>query len=284
MEIPEPKSRYLEKLSKEGINFDVSLLGGGYVNKVYLLIVYKKELEHYVLKFYKTEKEIKKTVYNNKLVGSKIPIPKIIFSDIKNKELVQEYIPGKSFRKLIGEKDKNLRKYLKEVTILLKKLHNIHSKKTKWYVIRKDSLDEKKLLKHARILYKRGKIEEKEYKLLNKRVKKYVPRHLSLIHGDSHLSNFLLLNKKKVYVIDLDEMKFSDPHADLGKFIHEIDLRCYRAGYTRKRINSFIKMVLEEYKDVNIKGLDLFRLRTPMIQLKLENYDAYDTLRYLIEK
>ncbi len=283
MHVPKPKSTYLKKLSKEGIKYELSLLGGGYVNKVYLLIVHKKKKEHYVLKFYKTKKEVKKTVFNHKLVDSKIPTPKIIFSDIENKEIVQEYIDGKSLRTLIEERSKNLRKYLKGVAILLGKLHHVDLKKTKWYVLRKDSLDEMKLLKHSRRLYKKGKIEEREYNLLKKRVKKYVPKWISLIHGDSHLGNFLVSNKGKIYIIDLDEMKFSDPHADVGKLIHEIDTLCYQADYTRKRINSFIKMILKIHKDLNIKGISLFRLRTPLIQLKVKQNDAYNIIRYLVE-
>lgn len=282
-DVLKPKSNYLKELSRKGIQYQLSLLGGGYINKVYLVRIRKKKAELHVLKFYNTKKETQKMLYNYKLVGSKIPTPKIIFSDIENKEIVQEYLPGKPLRKLIEEKDKNLRRYLGEVAILLKKLHDIHLKKTKWYVFVKDSFDEKKLLKHARILKEKGKIEEEEYKLIKKRVKKYVPKWITLIHGDSHLGNFLVSNEGKVYIIDLDEMRFSDPHADLGKFIHEIDTLCYRAGYTRKKINSLIKMVLELYKDVHIEGLNLFRLRTPLIQLKLEKKDAYDVLRYLVK-
>jgi thiamine kinase-like enzyme len=283
MELREPNSNYLKDLAKKGVDYDLSLLSGGYVNKVYLLLVHKKKIEHYVLKFYKTEKEIKKTIDNYKLVYKQIRTPEIIFSDIENKELVEEHIAGKSFRKLIEEKNKDLRKHLRKLTLLLKELHKIHLKKTKWYTIRKDSLDEKKLLKHSRILYKKGRIEEEEYRLIKKRVKKYVPKWISLIHGDSHLGNFMMSNKGKIYMIDLDEMKFSDPHADLGKFINEIDEICYTAGYTRKKINSFIKMILELYRGVNIKGLDLFRLRTPLIELKLKKNAAYDVVRYLIE-
>lgn len=117
-----------------------------------------------------------------------------------------------------------------------------------------------------------------------KKVKRYVPRTITLIHGDSHLGNFIATKSGKILVIDLDEMTFSDPNADLGKVIHEIDNLCYKAGYNRKEIEKLIKAVLETYSGENIKGVHLFRLRTPMIALKYEEKEAYNFIRYLVHK
>mgnify|MGYP001575589029 CR=1 FL=1 len=273
------KSKFISLLEKKGYEVHGKRLSGGYVNDVQLVTARKgDEAIEYVLKNYKSKKEMDNMLRGYNLVSNVVPTPTIAYHDEKSKEVAYDYIKGKSVKDLIAHGDKNAEKSLKKLATLVEKLHSERSYPPRYR--RNDSPDEVKLRERAITLHKKGKLSRSEINELERRIRRYIPKNKSVIHGDAHLGNFFY-DGNELYLIDTDKVKISDYNADLGKITYAIhDLEKERK-ISKPEARKLLNLFLEIYKGEDKQGIDLHKFRTPLIEAE-KNRSSLDRIKLML--
>ncbi len=161
---------------------------------------------------------------------------KTIYFDLESGEKISEYIEGDISTEV------DIKPHLKEVSDLLKKVHNSGLKSKYDYNLFKrldfyESINEKSHLNEAYFKLK------KELKHLYDTI--YVNYPKVLCHGDSQRSNFVI-GKDKVYIVDFEFSGNNDPFYDI-------------AGFGNKNFDDGINL-LHVYLDGKVTNKDLKRL------------------------
>lgn len=261
------KRGFVELLQKQGYEVIEKKLSGGFTNEVKLIIASKGgHVFEYVSKKYKSKKELKNMMKGYRVLSSVIKAPEIIYC--KGREIAYPLIKGKNIRTMILENDPKAPEAIRLLAKELEKLHRhqIFPPKYRWG----DSPDERKMIKHIKILLEKGRITKKEAEILIKRIREYIPKNKTIIHGDAHLGNFIY-SEGKIYFIDLDNINLSDYNVDIGKIIYEIESLAEMGKITPDQALELKKLFLDVYEGEDLKGVALYKARTPLIQLKYKH-------------
>lgn len=257
---------FTDILEKRGYKVSSKKLGGGYVNDVRLITAKKgEEVLEYVLKKYQSDIDMKSMLRGYDLISSSIKTPTIVYLNKQKKEVAYDLIRGKSLNEMIESGDKEAPKAVRKLAQEIEKLHK--SKEFNPLYHRNDSPDETKINKHSAVTFLKGNIDRVELDKIYSWVKAYKPKSKRIIHGDAHLGNFLYSNGE-IYLIDPDSVKISDHNADLGKIVHSIEKLHHEGKIGEKESHSLRELFLETYQGEDPEGVNLHRLRTPLIEAK----------------
>jgi thiamine kinase-like enzyme len=105
----------------------------------------------------------------------------------------------------------------------------------------------------------------------------------TLVHGDFHLQQLLLLDNGRIALFDFDELALGDPMMDLANFSADL----YNLGFDYQQTHNLIRQLLHAYqseRELNIKHFDWYM----RLQLLTRAYRAYiqqkPNLDYQIEQ
>jgi len=140
------RSGFIDLLKKHGYEVTERKLGGGFVNDVKLITAYKgKNVYEFVLKKYRSEKDVEDMLRGYDLISSVVKTPTIVYRH--GKEVVYDLVKGKSLKDMIIERDP---KAPEAIRLLAKELEKLHRSKNAPPRYRKgDSPDERKMLRHV---------------------------------------------------------------------------------------------------------------------------------------
>lgn len=257
-------SSFISVLKKQGYSVRKQKLGGGFTNDVSLITAKKGNQEHkYVLKKYSSDEDVSDMLRGYDAISTVVKTPTIVYRE-KN-EVAYDFINGKSIRNMLLEKDPEVSKALILLANELEDLHNY--KKANPDYKNNDSPDERKMIKDISKAIERGQVKRNIGENLVMNIRKYSPKNKSIIHGDAHLDNFIYSNGE-LYFIDTDNVKMSDYNADLGKIIYAIDELGTEGTISKKQSEYLINLFKEEYNGEDNHAINIYKARTPLIQLK----------------
>jgi aminoglycoside phosphotransferase (APT) family kinase protein len=263
------KKDFLEILKKQGYELSFKKLGGGFSNYVQLVTAERDgKILQYVLKKYKSQEEMDSMLRGYDQISKAAKTPTIVYLDKGNKEVVYDYFKGMSIKKMIEAGDERVPEAMKTLAREMEKVHGSSEYYPKFK--RGDSPDEKKLREHGAILHTRGGLEEDYLQQLQSLIQEYVPKRKTIIHGDAHLGNFHYVDGE-IYILDTDNSKISDPNADIGKVIFALEDLEEEGSLSHRQSGELQKLFLYFYQGEDLKGVNLHRLRTPLIRSKKED-------------
>lgn len=110
---------------------------------------------------------------------------------------------------------------------------------------------------------------------LVRRIKEYIPRNKSIIHGDAHLGNFMYSESEQaLYFIDPDCVQISDYNADLGKVVFAIEQLEGEGRISANQASQLSNLFLAEYNGEDQQAVKLYKARTPLIMMKHRPLDV----------
>ena len=200
------------------------------------------------------------TSINKILLKKKISAPKLIFHNYKNNYIEIEDLGNKTIYDIL-KKNKKKHIYYKILKILIQlqkvKLKKIKNFKNIYYKI--PVYSKNLLFKEANLFLKWyvPSIEKKNKYIITKQLKKIIKNLLNkltlpndtFVHRDFHVSN-LMLNKKKISIIDSQDAVYGNISYDLASLIDDVRLK------TSKKIKDSIykKYFFLNKKKINKKN------------------------------
>jgi aminoglycoside phosphotransferase (APT) family kinase protein len=259
-----PERDFVNTLKRQGYEITEKKLGGGFVNDVRLVTAKKEDqVLEYVLKKYGSNKDAQDMLRGYDVLSASVKTPTIVYRN--GTEIAYDFVRGKSIKSMITEGDPNAKDALKLLGRELEKLHQDTAARPKFKY--GDSPDEKKMILHAAKALERGHLSNREAHRLVEKINKYIPKAKSFIHGDAHLGNFHYVNGE-LYFLDPDNVKMSDPNADLGKVTHAIDQLAEEGKITSRQRENLREVFLENYQGEDAEAVKMYEARTPLIVLK----------------
>jgi len=216
-----------------------------------------------ILELHDNQDYFKRNLFGLTKLRKIVNVP-FFFDKISSYAIIREYLEGKWLFELITKKQIPLQKILKNIIKISKITAVIHS-------IRIDSLPKflfrrinkeieiesyrralKKFPPKSKIL--ENKIKSNLNKLLRSTEKLEKTPHISLIHGDFQVANFIL-NKNIIKLTDFDTLEVGNPAKDLGNFCSHLCYLMAEHFYSSKAIKTARDLFLKTY--FKKRGLDL---------------------------
>ena len=210
----------------------------------------------------KTKNLLNYTSINKILLKKKISAPKLVFQNYKKNYIEIEDLGNKTIYEILKKNKK--KEIFYSVLKTLVKLQKVKTKKIKnfknrYYKI--PTYSKNLLLKEANLFlewYVPSIYKKKKY-TINKKLKKIIKNlvnNLNLpndtfVHRDFHVSN-LMLNNKKISVIDSQDAVYGNIAYDLASLIDDVRL---------KTSNNFKKNVYENYINLNKKKVNKVKFK-----------------------
>ena len=260
---------FTDLLKRQGYKVTEKKLGGGFVHDVKLITAHKgNETFGYVLKKFPTKNDATDMLRGYDSISDVVNTPAIVYQN--GREVVYDLIKGSSIKDMIMNYDPKASEALRLLAKELEKLHK--SKKVPLKYKKGNSPDERKMIEHVAESLNKNQISGEEANKILKQITNYIPKNKSLIHGDSHLGNFLYSNGK-VYFIDPDNVKISDYNADIGKVIYEIKRLEEEGRISKTQATHLSELFLTQYNGEDANAVKMFSMRTPLIELKNRSTD-----------
>lgn len=266
------KKSFVDLLKEKGYEVTEKRLGEGFVNDVRLITAHKgDQVIEYVSKKYKNEKDMQDMFRGYDLISSVIKTPTIVYHS--GTEVVYDLVKGKSLKDMIVNRDPNASE---AVRLLGKELEKLHQSKNAPPRYRGgDSPDERKMIKDVVKALGKEQISRIDANRLVRRIKEYIPRNKSIIHGDAHLGNFMYSESEQaLYFIDPDCVQISDYNADLGKVVFAIEQLEGEGRISANQASQLSNLFLAEYNGEDQQAVKLYKARTPLIMMKHRPLDV----------
>ncbi len=267
------KSGFTDSLRKQGYEVTERKLGGklkgGFVNDVKLISAKKgDQVFEYVSKKYGSERDVQDMLRGYDTISHTVKTPTIVYR--QGKEVAYDLVNGKTIKDMILEHDPKAPEAIGLLGQELEKLH--HSKNAPPRYNRGNSPDERKMIKHVAKALQNEQISRDEANNLIRQIKEYIPKNKAIIHGDAHLGNFMYSNGE-LYFIDPDNVKISDYNADIGKVVHAIERLGDEGKISQRQADELGDLFLAEYNGEDSHAVNIYRARTPLIELKNRSKD-----------
>ena len=238
---------------------------------------YRHKKNKSIIVYCKKEKFKNLIIYeavNRFLKKNNINTPKLISENYK-----KNFIEIEDLGNLTGlEKYKSFKiNNYKKLFKILKKIQNIKPKKIKTLlkkIYKIPIYSDKLLLDEAKLFsnwYLPTKIKKNETKVLNelnkilkKVIRKLMLKKRVLVHRDFHISN-IMLNRKKIYLIDTQDLIYGNPAYDLASLIDDVRFKIS----LKNREILYKKFILKEKKNFSIKLRNDFEILSTLRNLKI---------------
>ncbi|MHA1831799.1 MAG: radical SAM protein, partial [Candidatus Helarchaeota archaeon] len=257
MNINKFKSKALRILSKINPKFldvnkvDYKNLRLEYVTSKYKhIFFFKLQNKPYALVFQKNLKPINFIDCYLTLNSYGVEVPRIYYFPSSQKFCIMEWYPGENLGDYL--KVKKCKKVLKECAKTFAKLHSIKLK-----VNMQSDVTKLKNILNAKISMANKKIINKYCNIVGKIFPKNEIITFSLIHGDAHKCNLIVLKNKTVKLIDFHGIYYGDPMFDLDFFLTDTNLSEKEKKYFLKYYLKFVK--LNEIEKGIIKRVGLYK-------------------------
>lgn len=174
--------------------------------------------------------------------------PKIHYINSKSDPLVviMDYIDGRPFLK----EDLNDNVIIQNIMDSIKKFHN-HAG---YIVTKKSKIDS--MQKNYEDALQKGAVYPSDFERLYKELKndlKWRNSQLKPSHGDLNLDNIMILNNKKIMLIDWAESKIDNPFLDIGWF------SCLSGASIQQTTNMLEKYISKNATKTDIKDIMFFQ-------------------------
>jgi aminoglycoside phosphotransferase (APT) family kinase protein len=272
------RERFREILERKGYRIEEKKLGGGFVNDVRLIRAAKgSEIIEYVSKTYGSKEDMRDMLRGYDMLSGVVKTPTIVYQNNDTCEIVYDLVKGKSLKEMIIEGNKEAPK---AIAMLARELQTLHdSKKISGRYKNDDSPDERKMILHAMKACAKRILDKEDAIRIISQIRQYVPKTKATIHGDAHLGNFMYSSEGEIYLIDSDNVKKSDPNADLGKIVYAIDEIADNGKISRETADKLREVLLATYEGEEERAVNLHKMRTPLIDIKGEAREAHSKNR-----
>ena len=275
------KKDFIDILERKGYNVKVEKIEGGFSNDVKRIIAEKDgKIAEYFFKKYGSKEEMNSMLRGYGIISGKIKTPTIVYNNPEKREVVYDILTGKSIKSLIEKGDRRAENAVYQLAKEIQKLHEIEEYNPRYS--KGDSSDEVKIRKNAIKVFKKGRINSEQLNQIQRGLREYIPKKKRIIQGDAHLGNFMYTDSGELYMIDLDNVKLSDPNADLGKIVESIDQLENERKINGSKSNALKKLFLDMYRGEDQKAIYLHQLRTPLIRTKQGDKEAIPRIRNIL--